>query len=150
MAANPTEGTAVTSHPPQDQGTSLILSARVTAQLSGCYFKAGEVPRFSIERHLKNIQYGATAVPQQLGPGNCSQGIPNSIAGYFRAPPCLQLWQGYVTSLKSIQNYSPSWVRIKVTLTTLCLLKLLRKKLARKGGNPAVSILGEGEKIAQK
>lgn len=102
MAANPAEGTAVTSHPPQDQGTSLILSARVTAQLSVWYFKAGEVPRFSIERHLKNIHYGATVVPQQPGPWDCSQDIPNSKAEYFRAPPCLQLWQGYVTSLKSI------------------------------------------------
>jgi len=36
MAANPAEGTAVTYCPPKDQGTSLIFSTLVTAQVLGC------------------------------------------------------------------------------------------------------------------
>lgn len=101
MAANPAQGTAVTSHPPADPATSLAFSTQALQML---FWRQGRCPGFP----PRDIQHGATVVPQQLGLWNCSQSILLGNWRYFQAPPCLQLWQGCVTSLKSIPNYSPS------------------------------------------
>lgn len=146
MAAYPSQGTAVTSHSPTDPATSLALSTQALQML---FWRQGRCPGFP----PRDIQHGATVVPQQLGLWNCSQGILLGNWRYFQAPPAFSCGRAVSPALRAYKITVLAGKNETRALNSE-LLKLLRKKRAREGGNHVVSIPGKewhknkmGEKV---
>lgn len=91
MAANPAEGTAVTYHPPKDQGDSLIFSTLVTAQGFGCYSAGrGDAQIFHQEAPQKHSTWRDSGAPEA------------EIMELFTGLPAREFWIFPITTLPSV------------------------------------------------